>query len=576
MYAVATGVAVFILLGSLQLLSATTDLLSTTADGIFEDVSMQVGLSFQHTNGMTGELYIAEMMGSGVALFDFDGDGDLDVFLVQGGVFRTEKDESAATSLPNHVLLRNDLIVAADGTGRLRFTDVTERSGIRSRGYGMGVAVGDFNNNGFPDLYITNFGPNQLLRNNGDGTFTDVTVESGTGDPMFSASAAFFDYNQNGWLDLFVTNYVDFSPENNPLCFAPSSARDYCGPQAFKAQHDRLYRNRGDGTFEDVTGKAGLLNAYGPGLGVVTGDFNGNGRPDIFVANDGAANQLWINQGDGTFEDRALLSGVAYNRMGRGEAGMGVDAGDFDGDGNDDLFLTHLTGETNTLYENDGAGFFEDRTDETRLGAASFPYTGFGVGWIDLDNDGWLDLVVVNGAVKIIESLALQGHPFPLGQRNQVFLNLGDGTFSDVSSQAGSAFQKLEVGRGAAIGDVNNDGAMDVVVTSNHGPARLLLNRVKTDNHWIGLRLASRHGGRAPLGARVQIALPSGRILWRRVGTDGSYLSSSDSRVLAGLGGEARIEQVKVFWPSGTVETFTEVAVDQYSDLIEGSGESVP
>ncbi len=573
--ALLSACAALLIFGMWRTTSASTGPNSFPREGVFDDVSEEFGLIFQHVNGMTGEFYIAEMMGSGAALFDYDGDGKLDIFLIQSGPFQTAEAESKRDSRPNHRLLRNDLQVAADGSRRLRFTDVTEASGIRARGYGMGVAVGDFNNDGFPDLYVTNLGANQLFRNNGDGTFTDVTAESGVGDPLWSTSATFVDFDGDGWLDLYVTNYVDFSLENNPLCFAPSSARDYCGPQAFQPQHDRLYRNRGDGTFEDVTAKAGLLGAYGPGLGVVAADFNGNGLPDIFVANDGAPNQLWINQGDGTFVDRALFAGVALNRMGRSEAGMGVDAGDFDGDGYEDLILTHLTGETNTLYENDGAGMFEDRTDAVGLGAPSFPFTGFGGGWLDLNNNGWLDLLVVNGAVQIIESLALQGDPFPLGQRNQLFHNLGNGRFTDVSERAGKAFQKLEVSRGAAFGDLNNNGAMDVLVTANNGPARLLLNRVESANRWVGLTLIGRHGGRAPLGARVQVKLPSGRSLWRRVRTDGSYLSASDSRVLVGLGGEDAIEAVRVFWLGGATEEFTDVLIGRYNRLVEGRGNAM-
>ncbi|MCB1056886.1 MAG: VCBS repeat-containing protein, partial [Acidobacteria bacterium] len=404
---------------------------------VFTDVSQVVGLDFRHVNGRVGSLHFAEMMGSGAAMADFDGDGDLDLYLVQGGrlpgVTRPLLDPVTYPEPFTDRLYRNRL---EEGHG-LRFDDATTATGLTASGYGMGVAAADYDNDGDVDLYLTNYGANQLLRNRGDGSFEDVTVVSGTGDLRWSVPAVFFDFDRDGWLDLYVGNYVELSPGNEKECFSDTGARDYCGPASYPPETDRLFHNRGDGSFEDVTGAAGLLTAYGPALGAVAADFNGDGWLDLYVANDGVPNQLWINQHDGTFRDEALLGGAGVNASGLAEASMGATAADFDGDGDEDLFLTHLTRETNTLYTNDGSGTFEDASLRSGLGAPSIEATGFGTGFLDYDNDGRLDLLVVNGAVKILDSLAGRGDPYPLHQRNQLFHNLGGGRFEDVSGQAG-------------------------------------------------------------------------------------------------------------------------------------------
>ena len=335
-----------------------------------------------------------------------------------------------------------------------------------------------------------------------------------------------------------------------------------------------LYRNNGDGTFDDVTAAAGVGRRYGPALGVLTADFDADGWMDIYVANDGEPNQLWINGRDGTFEDRALLAGVAVDFVGDAEASMGVDVGDFDADGDDDLFMTHVSAETNTLYVNGGDGFFEDRSAMTGVGAPSLPYTGFGTAWVDFDNDGWLDLLAVNGDVQAVESLVLAGDPFPLHQRNQVFRNRGGEGFDDVTAGAGPAFDLSEVGRGAAFGDVDNDGDVDVLVANNNGPARLLINDVGGRNGWVGLRLLGRHG-RDALGARVGVSRESGPVLWRRARADGSYASANDPRVFVGLGEVDAVTRVRVEWPGGAVEDWTEVPVGGWTTLTEGTGRAV-
>jgi hypothetical protein len=544
---------------------------------IFEEVSTKVGLNFRHFNGMTGKLFLPEVMGAGAALFDFDNDGDLDVFLVQGATL--ESGDQASRSIfpwlgpaePKGRLFRNDLVMK-DGKRSLQFTDITDKSGIRANGYGMGVAVGDVNNDGWPDLYITALGANQLCLNKGDGTFMDVTKKANADDARWSTSAAFLDYDRDGWLDLMITNYADFSVANSPTCYAPTSARDYCTPRVFRAPGNRLLHNKRDGTFEDVTVAAGLSREFGHGLGVVTADFNSDGWIDIYVANDGDPNQLWINQKNGTFKNEALLAGAAVNREGQAEAGMGVDAGDFNNNGTEDIFITHLMDETNTLYANLGEALFEDRTREVGLGMPGRRFTGFGTLFFDYDNDGWLDLFVTNGAVQLLPELIRKGDPYPLGQPNQLFHNSGKGTFVEIIDQTGPAFQQIAVGRGAAFGDIDNDGDTDILIANNSEPAKLFLNQVGNQNHWLGLRLVDQKAGRDMLGAVVQIAVTKNRVLRRRARTDGSYLSANDPRVLIGLGSATSVDSLLVQWPDGSVEEWKGPPVDRYTTLKQGTG----
>ncbi|HET6976463.1 MAG TPA: CRTAC1 family protein [Pyrinomonadaceae bacterium] len=536
---------------------------------IFKEVAEQAGLRFQHYNGMTGKFYLPEITGSGAALFDFDNDGDLDVFLVQGNVLEPNTQPISTlfpwrgSESPRGKLFRNDLIA-----GKLSFTDVTQQSGIVANGYGMGAAVGDINNDGLPDLYVSNLGTNQMYLNKGGGKFADVTKESGTDDPRWSTSASFFDYDRDGWLDLMVVNYAEFTTANSPVCYAATTAKDYCTPRVFRAPGNRLFHNQGNGVFEDVTVAARVNKDFGHGLGVVTADFNNDGWIDVYVANDGDQNQLWINQKNGAFVNEALLAGVAVNRNGQTEAGMGVDVGDFDGNGTDDIFVTHLMDETNTLFVNLGQSLFEDRTREAGLGMPGRRFTGFGTFFFDYDNDGWLDLFVGNGAVQLLPELVRQKNPFPLGQPNQLFRNTGKGSFVEIMDQA--ELLPLEVSRGAAFGDVDNDGDTDVLVTNNNGPARLLINQVGNRNHWLGLRVVGKTG-RDMLGALVEIAITEKNVLRRRVRTDGSYLVANDPRVLVGLGPVTKIKAVQVRWPSGTVEGWKDVDVDRYTVLKEGT-----
>ena len=555
----------------------------------FTDRAEAAGIDFVHVNGASGEFYMSEILGPGAAMFDFDDDGDLDIYLVQGRMLGPGGTPVRATvppagRPPGDRLYRNDLVVHADGTRTLRFTDVTGGSGLGGGAYGMGVAAGDVDNDGRVDLYRTALGPNQLFRNDGDGTFTDVTREAGAGDHRWSVSASFIDFDRDGWLDLYVGNYLDYEAgAPQPACFTRTGERDYCGPSAFAPVPDRLNRNRGDGTFVDVTAAAGAAREYGPALGVAAFDADGDGWPDIYVANDGEPNQLWLNRGDGTFTNGALLAGVAFNDNGRTEASMGVDAGDFDGDGDDDLFMTHLTRETNTLYVNDGFGLFEDRTATAGLGAPSVPYTGFGTAWFDFDNDGWLDLLVVNGTVQAQhrrfalgarDVSAPPGEPLSLDQPNQLFRNRGNGRFEEVTGRAGPVFALSEVTRGAAFGDVDNDGDVDVLVTNNNGPARLLINEVGHRNRWIGLRLVGGPGLRDMPGARVGVFRDDGPPLWRRARADGSYASANDPRVLVGLGEAVSVRRVRVVWPSGREEDWTGLPLDRWLTLEEGSGQS--
>ncbi|MDY7093131.1 MAG: CRTAC1 family protein [Acidobacteriota bacterium] len=545
--------------------------------GLFREVAPQSGFDFQHVNAMTGAYRFAEMMGPGGAMADVDGDGDLDLYLVQGARLDEERELLAPSPYAEPLTDRLYLNRLEEGEG-LRFQDATDSLGVAVTEHGMGVAAGDYDNDGDVDLYITSFGPNRLLRNRGNGTFDDATEAAGVGELRWSVPAVFFDYDGDGWLDLFVGNYVGLSAGNEKACYADTGTRDYCGPAAYNPEADRLFRNRGDGTFEDVTGTAGLLTAFGPALGAITGDFDGDGRLDLYVANDGAANQLWLNQGNGSFRDEALLAGVAVNADGMAEASMGVVAADFDGDADEDLFLTHLNRETNTLYLNDGRGLFEDRSRVSGLGAASIEVTGFGAGALDYDNDGLLDVLSVNGAVKILESQQAAGDPYPLRQPNQLFLNtgprdLGGVGFVEIAAQrAGRSFQRSEVSRGAAFGDVDNDGDTDVLVVNSNAPARLLINQHGNRSPWIGLDLRTT-GGRHALGAWVGVFVADRPAVWRRVRTGGSYASANDPRVLVGLGGAGDVEGVEVHWLAGGVEVWPSLEPGRYHTLIRGQGQ---
>ncbi|MCH8896466.1 MAG: VCBS repeat-containing protein, partial [Proteobacteria bacterium] len=491
----------------------------TLPEEVFIDIASESGIDFFHFNGMSGEIYFPEIVGTGSALLDYDRDGDLDIYIVQGNMLGPGKQLEDALIPPRHPLplsdrlYRNDTGIGDDGKILVRFTDVTEESGELGTGYGMGVATGDINNDGYTDLYVMNLENNQLLLNNGDGTFSDVTVAAGVDDPRWSTSAVFLDYDKDGWQDLYVATYVAFDWENRIPCFSLTATREYCGPKTYAGTVDKLFRNLGDGRFEDVTRKTGI-GGVGGGLGVVATDFNGDQWLDIYVANDGAANFLWINQQDGSFVDDALMAGAALNMDGAPEASMGVDAADFDDDGDDDLFMTHLARETNTLYINDGTGWFEDQTVSMGLAKDSFSYTGFGVAWFDYDNDGWLDLLAVNGAVTHIEELVAAKDPYPHHQPNQLYRNLGNGHYQDVSAESGKVFELSEVSRGAAFGDIDNDGDTDVLITNNNGPARLLINQVGTRNHWLGLELVSTRG-HPVIGARVALLSGGKKHRWR-------------------------------------------------------------
>ncbi|MCP4202743.1 MAG: CRTAC1 family protein [bacterium] len=542
---------------------------------IFAERAAAVGLEFTHFNGMSGEYYYSEHMGGGSGLFDYDLDGDLDLYVTQGHLLGPGKSASDAVfPMPEEPIIdrlyRNDL-VSPEGSGELRFTDVTEESGIVAGGYGMGVAVGDIDNDGWPDLYVTNWGsPNQLWRNNGDSTFSEVTKRAGVGETRWSIAAAFLDYDRDGWLDLFISNYLDYTISIHKECVDDIGLRDYCGPVSYDPVTDVLMRNRGDGTFEDAT--AALVGAgAGSGFGIVTGDFDGNGWLDIYVTNDELANHLWLNQGDGTFRNEALMAGAAVNAQGQAEASMGVDAGDFDRDGDEDLIMVHINQETNTIYENLGGGAFEDRSFATKIGAASWEYTGFGTGFLDYDHDGWLDLFVANGAVQAIRDLLAAGDPYALRQKNQLFHNRSGVAFAEVSDQAGEAFALSEVSRGAAFGDIDNDGDVDIVVHNNSGPLRLLINEVGHRRPWLGLRLVGETVSRDMLGAWVEAVLADGTILGRRVRTEGSYASAHDPRVVFGLGDMADIEKLRVTWPDGAVESFAPAARGSYTTLRQGS-----
>lgn len=538
----------------------------------FRDVAEETGLSFDHFIGATGEMYIVEVMGSGGALLDYDNDGDLDVFLLQGNILTPGKTPADSTFplRPNQKLgnrlFRNEVAPS----GRLRFTDVTREAGLEFVGYGMGAATGDYDNDGDVDLYVSNFGPNILYRNNGNGTFTNVTKEAGVGDGRWGASAAFLDYDRDGDLDLMVTNYVDFTLKGNKRCYSPSGELDYCTPLVYKGAVDKLWRNDGNGKWIDVSVSSGIASAFGPGLGITTSDFNGDGWIDIYVADDTTANLLWVNNGNGTFRETALEAGVAYSEDGRPKAGMGTSFGDFDADGDDDLIVLNLRAEGCSLYVNEDGAYFTDVTLRFGLGRLTYRSTGFGVDWLDYDADGWLDLFMANGAVTMMEE---QRHePYPFRQPNLLLRNLGGVKFDNVTERSGPAFQLAEVSRGAAFGDIDNDGDVDVLQTNNNGPVRLLLNEAGGRSNWMMIKLEGLKCNRQGHGARVGLVRQGQPTQWRRAHTDSSYCSASDSRIHFGLGASAAPQTVIVEWPDGSRERWSGLPVNTHLTLRQGTG----
>ncbi len=521
----------------------------------FEEVAEASYVRFEHVFSTVQRHYLPEIMSGGVGLLDYDGDGYLDIYFVQGGDL-----DPSTPDRPGNRMYRN----LGDGT----FEDVTAVTGTGDSGYGMGCACGDYDGDGDVDIYVTNVGPNVLYRNNGDGTFTDVTEVAGVGDPGWGTSAAFTDYDGDGHLDLLIVNYLRWSPAREQVCLSRLDQRDYCGPKSFRAPApDTLYRNMGDGTFEDVSESAGLRQAYGNGLGVAPGDFDSDGLMDFYVANDAMANQLWINAGDGRFTEEALISGCALNQSGAAEAGMGVTAVDVDNDGDLDLFMSHLRDESNTLYMN-RAGSFDDATAMAGLGAPSMPYTGFGLGFADFNHDGYLDLFIANGRVDLIEPTHDPEKPY--AEPNQLFKGLGNGRFKEVLPRGGTPELLIEVTRGAALGDLDNDGDVDIVLVNNNAKTHVFRNQAGSRGNWVIFRVLNRHGGYA-LGASVRIQ--AGKVVqWRQVQRAYSYCSSNDPRVHFGLGKAARVDEVTIHWPGGRVEAFGPFLANQICELREGRG----
>lgn len=518
----------------------------------FVDGTQAAGIDFRHISGTADKHHILEAHGSGAALFDADSDGDLDLYIVNGATFDTWKDRSG----PGNALFRNQ------GAGT--FADVSAAAGVDDGGWGAGVAVGDIDNDGSRDLYVTNYAGNVLYRNRGDGTFADITDTATVAGDEFSAGAAFVDIDNDGDLDLYVTNYVRFDADaaiaSPPrLCSFYGGLQVYCGPKGLPGAPDVLYRNNGDLTFTDVTDAAGIsaANRY-YGLGVIPADFDADGDMDLAVANDETPNVLWSNDGAGRFTDVALMAGVAYNGEGDEEAGMGVDTGDVDGDGDDDLYLTHFFSETNTLYRNDGVrpdwgGLrFTDITAAAGLAAPTVSQLAWGTRFFDADQDGDLDLIVANGHVYPQVDRGVTGSPYR--QPDQLFANRGDGVFDEVSKAAGLAALAPTVSRGIAVGDTDQDGDVDVFVSNLDDAPRLLVNTTVDAGHWLLVQLVGSASNRDGIGARIRVD-SGGRSQWRTVSGAGSYLSAHDVRAHFGLGPSATVDEIEVTWPDGSVQT---------------------
>ncbi len=515
----------------------------------FVDVTQAAGIDFRYVNGAGGHKYMPEAVGSGAAFFDADGDGRLDLYIVNGAPLPGYTGDEDA----HNALFRN----AGDGT----FQEVTAASGTGDRGFGMAAAVGDYDNDGDADLYVGNFGPNVLFRNQGAGRFRDVTAAAAVGDSGWGAHAAFADYDRDGDLDLYVANYMDFDVAANLECFG-GQVRAYCGPTTYPGQSGVLYRNDGDAPFTDVTEEAGLRNETGRQLAAVFGDVDDDGDVDLFVANDKTPNFLFLNQDDGTFLEAAAVAGVAYNEEGLAESAMGADLGDYDNDGRLDIALATFQWLPNTLYHNDGGGFFSDVTFAAGLGAESVPYLGMTAAFFDYDNDGWLDLFVSNGHLD--ENVREFDPSTSYAQVNQLFRNGGDGSFTEVTRSSGPGLLVERVSHGAAFGDYDEDGDVDLFVSDSASPrCTLLRNDDGNHNRFLVVHAVGTRSNRDAIGARLR-AVAGDLVLTREVRRSHGYMGSSDVRVHFGLGRRTRVDSLSVRWPTGVVQRLRDLAADQF------------
>jgi hypothetical protein len=525
----------------------------------FANRARQSGVTFVLQNGTTDDKPIVDSILGGVALFDYDNDGYIDIYFTNGATLPGLSKTGPA--FYNRLYHNNH-----DGT----FTDVTDRAGVRGAGYSVGVAAADFDNDGFTDIYVTGVNQNILYHNNGNGTFTDVTQHAGVsgvsnGKKMLSVSAAWIDYDNDGWLDLFVTNYLDWTPQNSRVCGVVGK-RLSCPPSMYAGEANILYHNNGDGTFTDVSKEMGIADQVGKGMGVAIADYDGDGWEDIFVANDNERNFLFRNRGGKKFDEVGVEASVAYNDDGVPVSSMGVDFRDWSNDGNPSLFVTALGGETFPLFRNEGKGMFHVDTYGAKIGFPSFQMSGWGAGTYDFDNDGYKDLFSANSHVSENANLDPLQH---YRQRNAIFRNLKNGTFANVSASAG--LTEATAHRGCAFGDLNNDGKVDIVVSAIGSPAELLYNISPGDNHWIAIQTIGVKSNRDGIGTRIKVTSNSGLVQYNHVTTAGSYASSSDKRVHFGLGADTLIREIELRWPSGTVQELHNVKVDQILKVTEGA-----
>ena len=520
----------------------------------FTDVTSESGILFKHEDGRSGKKYYLETLGSGAAWFDYNNDGNLDIYFVNG------------TALPGTSMTGTNALYHNNGDGT--FTDITSKAHVGDHGYGFSCAIGDYNNDGFLDLYVANYGPNVLYHNNGDGTFTDATKVAGVGNSRWSVAAAFADYDNDGDSDLFVANYVEYRLENNPVC-SRFGVQLYCTPEVFTGSPSVLYRNNGDGTFSDCTQEANVLNSSDKAMGICWCDYDNDGDSDLFVANDKVADRLYKNNGDGTFTDVAFQSGVALSETGVAESSMAPVFGDINNDGWFDLVITNFHDEPNNVYQNDGNGFFSDITYQSGIGGQGLTYLSWGAEFADLDNDGCLDLFIVNGHID--DNIRLVRPSMTYKQPNQLFKNSKDKGFKDVSSQSGPGLDLEMVSRGAALGDYDNDGDIDILVTNSSQSPNLLRNDTNSQNHWLVFEVVGIRGNLDGIGVRIKV-VTSEHSQIREVKSGGSYPSHSDMRLHFGLGHSTVVDLVEIRWPSGLIEHFKGVNADQFLRVIEGKG----